>query len=85
MKDIDEIGVPVQMLAPEYDEAYPSEMKRHTFDTAMKKGLYFDYAHFPGTEHGGLVRGDEKKKGEREAMARAKNLAVSWMKQFLCD
>ena len=84
-KDIDEVGVPVQMLAPETDAAYPTEMKSHTFETVMKKGLYFDYVHFPGVEHGCLTRGSEEVKGEREAMARAKNAAVNWFKQFLYE
>jgi hypothetical protein len=58
-------------------------MKKYTFDVMMSKGLQFNYAHFPKIEHGGLVRGDEKVEGERIAMARAKNLAVAWFKEFL--
>ena len=43
----------------------------------MKHGLYPDYVHFAGVEHGCLTRGDAEQKGEREAMARAKNAAVT--------
>ena len=82
-QDIDEVAVPVQILAPEHDPAYLPDMKAYTFETIMKNGLYFDYVHFPGVEHGCLTRGDAELKGEREAMARAKNAAVSWFKQFL--
>ncbi|KAJ9606322.1 hypothetical protein H2200_009283 [Cladophialophora chaetospira] len=84
-KDIDEVSVPVQLLAPEHDPAYPAEMKTHTFETVMKKGVYFDYVHFPGVEHGALTRGSEDVKGEREAMARAKDAAVNWFKLFLYE
>ena len=84
-KDIDEVAVPVQMLAPEHDEAYLLEMKMYTFEKVMAKGVPFDYVHFPGVEHAGLVRGDENKAGERVAMARAKDAAVGWFKQFLCE
>ena len=84
-KDIDEVGVPVQLLAPEHDPAYPAEMKSYTFERVPKNGVYLDYVHFPAVEHGCLTRGDPGIKGEREAMARAKNAAVSWFKQFLYE
>ncbi|KIX93993.1 uncharacterized protein Z520_10330 [Fonsecaea multimorphosa CBS 102226] len=85
-RDIDEVAVPVQILAPEHDPAYTPELKTHTFETLAKAeggGVYFDYLHLPGVEHGCLVRGDPKKPGEREAMARAKDAVVGWFRQFL--
>ncbi|KAL7624944.1 hypothetical protein AAE478_004158 [Parahypoxylon ruwenzoriense] len=82
-KDIDEVAVPVQLLAPEFDPMYTDELKSHTFDTLPKLKVEFDYRYFPGVEHGGLVRGDETKAGERIAMARAKDAAVGWFNQFL--
>ena len=82
-KDIDEVVVPVQMLAPEFDTEFTAELKGYAFSTLQGNGLPFDYQHLPGVEHGGLVRGDEKKKGEREAMARAKNAAVAWHRWWL--
>lgn len=84
-EDIDAVDVPVQILAPEIDQAYPDEMKSYTFETMVtkKKHLYFDYVHFPGVEHGCLTRGDASVKGEREAMAAAKDASVKWFKQFL--
>ncbi|KAI5459346.1 Alpha/Beta hydrolase protein [Mariannaea sp. PMI_226] len=81
--DIDGIGVPVQMLAPEIDPVYTAELKMHTFQTLQASGIPFDYQHFPGVAHACLVRGDEKRPGERAAMVRGKNMAVSWMKQYL--
>ncbi|OAP55153.1 hypothetical protein AYL99_10853 [Fonsecaea erecta] len=82
-RDIDEVAVPVQMLAPEHDPVYTAELKMHTFQTLPNAGVYFDYLHLPGMEHGCLVRGDPKVLGEREAMARAKNAAVGWFRMFL--
>lgn len=82
-KDIDDIAVPVQILAPEIDPAFNVELKTHSFETIQKLGLPFDYQHFPGVVHACLVRGDPRKPGEREAMARGKNAAVGWFRQFL--
>ncbi|KAI1411826.1 dienelactone hydrolase family protein [Hypoxylon sp. FL1857] len=82
-KDIEEVAVPVQLLAPEHDPMYGPELKKFTFDTVQKNGLEFDYRYFPGVEHGALVRGNEAKAGERFAMVRAKNAAVGWFNQFL--
>ncbi|KAI8263220.1 Hydrolase tropI [Colletotrichum sp. SAR11_239] len=82
-EDIDNVSVPVQVLAPEHDYVFNAELKSHFFETLLKKGVAFDYQHFPGVEHACLVRGDPKKPGERDAMARGKNSAVSWFNQFL--
>jgi len=84
-KDINEVAVPVQILAPEINAAYNEELKAHTFAMIPKLGLAFDYQHFPVVEHACLTRGDAKKAGEREAMIRGKNAAVSWFKQFLFE
>ncbi|KAK4114713.1 alpha/beta-hydrolase [Canariomyces notabilis] len=84
-EDIDKVEVPVQMLAPEIDNQYTQELKLHTFTELQKKGVPFDYQHFPGVEHGCFVRGNRDRKGEREAMARAKDSAVAWFKQWLQD
>jgi dienelactone hydrolase len=84
-KDIDEVAVPVQILAPEIDPVYTAELKTHSFQTITKLGVPFDYQHFPGVEHACFVRGDNKKAGEREAMARGKNAALSWFRQFSHD
>lgn len=82
-KDIDEVAVPVQILAPELDAVYTTELKTYSFETISNLRIPFDYQHFPGVEHACFVRGDPDKTGEREAMARGKNAAVSWFRQFL--
>ncbi|KAI5865357.1 dienelactone hydrolase family protein [Durotheca rogersii] len=82
-KDIDEVAVPVQLLAPEIDPTFAPELKTHAFETLSKRKQEFDYRHFAGVQHGALVRGDENVPGERLAMARAKDAAVAWFNQFL--
>lgn len=82
-EDIDGVGVPVQVLAPEIDLAYTAELKLHTFETIQKLGVPFDYQYFPGVAHACFIRGDEKHAGEREALVRGKNAAVGWFQQFL--
>jgi dienelactone hydrolase len=82
-KDIDEIAVPVQILAPEIDPAFTAELKSHAFETIVKLGVPFDYQHFPGVEHAFLIRGDARKPGERGAMERGMASTVQWFKQFL--
>ncbi len=82
-KDIDEVSVPVQILAPEIDAVYTPELKLHSFQTIPGLGVPFDYQHFPKVEHACFTRGYSEKDGEREAMIRGKNAAVAWFKQFL--
>jgi dienelactone hydrolase len=84
-KDIDEVAVPVQILAPVFDPVFTAELKTHSFETILKLGVPFDYQHFPGVQHACFTRGDPEKPGERDAMVRGKNAAVSWWKQFLHD
>lgn len=84
-KDIDEVAVPVQILAPEIDPVYTPELKLHSFETIQKLGVPFDYQHFPVVEYSCFIRGDINKAGEREAMTRGKNAAVGWFRQFLQD
>ncbi|KAF6811374.1 dienelactone hydrolase family protein [Colletotrichum musicola] len=82
-QDMDAVSVPVQVLAPEHDVVFTPELKSYCFETVMKRGVPFEYLHFPGVEHACLVRGDPGKPGERDAMARGKTAAVVWFNQFL--
>ncbi|KAL0940453.1 dienelactone hydrolase family protein [Colletotrichum truncatum] len=81
--DIDKVAVPIQILAPEFDPVFTTELKLHCFRVATSKTVPFEYQHFPGVEHACLVRGDPGKKGEREAMARGKSCTVNWINQLL--
>ena len=74
-KDINELAVPIQILAPEIDAAFTAELKTHSFETIQKLGLPFDYQHFPGVVHSCFIRGDQHKPGERGAMERGETLS----------
>ena len=84
-KDVDEVDVPVQILAPEIYMAFPMDFKLYAVETLLKLNVPFDYQHLPGVVHGCLVRGDETKPGERAAMARGKDAAVAWFRQWFKD
>ncbi|KAL3440608.1 Alpha/Beta hydrolase protein [Aspergillus insuetus] len=81
--DIDNVVVPVQILAPEHDPIFNDELKSYTFASLQRRGVPFDWQHFPGVEHACMTRGDEKKPGERAAMERGKNAVVAWAGQIV--
>ncbi|KAI0159935.1 dienelactone hydrolase family protein [Hypoxylon sp. FL1284] len=82
-QDIDEVAVPVQILAPEHDPVYTAELKAHTLTTLPTLGIPWDYRHYPGVSHGAFIRGVESTPGERSAMVSAKNAAVHWFREYL--
>lgn len=80
-EDIDGVSVPEQILAPELDPIFTPESKAYTFESLQRRGVPFDWQHFPGVEHACMTRGDENKPGERRALERGKNAVVAWVKQ----
>lgn len=78
-KDIDELAVPTLVLAPAIDPLFGEDLKQHTFSALQKNDIALDYLHFPGIQHGGLVRGDVNTLGERAALVRAKHATVSFL------
>lgn len=84
-KDFDDVAVPMQMLAPETDGQLTDELKRYCFEAMVlrKKDVPFEYVHLAGVAHGCLTKGDERVKGEREAMVKGKDAAVDWFRQWL--
>jgi len=84
-EDVDGVGVPVQVLAPERDPVYSPEMKLYTFQTLMRMNVPFQYEHYPGVTHACFTRGDPNEPGERDAMVRGKNSAVAWFKRWLLE
>ncbi|KAI1821869.1 putative hydrolase [Xylaria intraflava] len=81
--DIDNLAVPTQILAPEFDAAFTPELKLRSFNVLVNSKLPFEYVHYPDIVHGNLVRGSEKHPLERQAMASAKNSASAWFRQHL--
>lgn len=82
-EEIDRIGVPVQIVAPEHDNAFSPELKRYANEVIPTRGVPYDYQYFPGVVHSFATRGSLTEKGEREAMLRAKRAQVAWMREWL--
>lgn len=81
--EIEAVGVPVQILAPEVDPMFTEELKAFSNRVIPTLGVAYDYQYFPGLEHAFASRGDPNIHGERDGMERAKNAAVSWFRQWL--
>ncbi|OGM47707.1 endo-1 [Aspergillus bombycis] len=82
-RDIREIGVPVQIMAPEHDPQFNAELKAYSNEVIPTLGVPYDYQYFPTLTHGFATRGDPRDKSERAGMERAKNAAVLWFRQWL--
>jgi len=82
-EEIENVGVPVQILAPEFDPVYTPELKEFSNKVIPTLGVPYDYQYFPGVAHAFAVRGDPGKDGERKGMVRAKNAAAYWMREWL--
>lgn len=82
-EELDDIAVPIQIVAPEIDAAFTPELKAHANTVIPTKGVPYDYQFFPGVVHAMATRGDPNAKNERRSMIRAKNAAVAWMKEWL--
>ncbi|KAL4785993.1 Alpha/Beta hydrolase protein [Aspergillus varians] len=81
--DIDGVVVPVQILAPELDPIFNPELKGYTFQSLQRRGVSFDWQHFPKVEHACMSRGDLRKPGEKAALERGKNAVVAWVRQIV--
>jgi dienelactone hydrolase len=74
-EEIDDIGVPVQILAP--------ELKAYANSVIPTKNVPYDYQFFPGVEHAFATRGNPNDEKERRAMVRGKIAQVAWMREWL--
>lgn len=80
-EEIEAVGVPIQILAPEHDGIYTPELKQHTQDWLPKTGLYYEYIEFPGLNHGFAVKGDQNKKEEKDGLEKALQDFVNFAKK----
>ena len=80
---MDNIGVPVQIIAPEHDVTFTPELKEYANRVIPTKGVPYDYQYFPSVEHSFATRGNPDDPKERRAMVRAKNAQVAWMREWL--
>lgn len=82
-EEINNVAVPVQILAPENDYMLTPELKAHCNSTIPTLNVDYDYQHFPGLSHGFCVRCNQSNANEKKGLERAKNAAVAWFVQFL--
>jgi dienelactone hydrolase len=75
--------LPVLVLAAERDPVFTAELKALCFSHWQEREVPFAYYHFPGVEHGCFLRGDPARKGEKEAMCKAKNAVIFWLQNWL--
>jgi dienelactone hydrolase len=76
--EIEAVGVPVQILAPETDTQLTPEKKAFCNKVIPTLGVDYDYQYFPGLVHGFATRGDMNNPVEKKGLERAKNAAVHW-------
>ena len=76
--EIEAVGVPVQILAPEHDPMLTPELKAFCNKTIPTLGVEYDYQYFPGLVHGFATRGDKNDPVQKKGLERAKNAAVYW-------
>jgi len=81
--EIEDVGVPVQILAPEIDPMFTEELKEFANRVIPTKEVAYDYQYFLGLEHGFATRGDLDNEAERRGLERAKDAAVSWFREWL--
>lgn len=82
-KEIDNLKVPVQILAPENDHAYTPELKEYSNKVIPTLGIPYEYVYFPGVNHGFAARGDVNDKLQKDSLERAKRSAVNFFNEFL--
>jgi len=82
-KEIDNLSVPTQILAPENDPMFTEELKAYANKKIPTLGIAYQYGFYPGLNHGFAVKGDPNDEKQREGLERAKNATVSWMNEFL--
>lgn len=83
--EIGNVGVPVQIMAPEFDHAFTTELKNFSNQIIPTLGVGYDYQYFPGLEHAFAVRCNPSNKAELKGAERAKHAAINWFKQWLCQ
>lgn len=81
--EMDNCKVPVQIMAPEIDQAFTEELKAYANKRIPELGVPYEYIYFPGLVHGFATRGDLNNKVQKDGLERAKNSAVSFFSEFL--
>ncbi|KAJ6164961.1 dienelactone hydrolase family protein [Penicillium chermesinum] len=80
--EIENVKVPVQVLAPEHDHEYTELLKMYTFETLAKAAVKWEYIHFPAVGHGFASRGNPADPTQKDAFERAKRSVVHFFNEF---
>lgn len=81
--EIENVNVPVQIMAPEFDTMFTPELRAFANQVIPTIGVPYDYQYFPGLEHAFATRGDKENPAECAGMERAKSAAVYWFRLWL--
>ena len=82
-EEIDALGVPIQIQAPETDPMFRPDLKEYANQVIPTLGVPYEYLYFPGTAHGFATRGDTMDVLSKQAMERSMSAAVYWFKFWL--
>ncbi|KAL6234649.1 hypothetical protein BDW75DRAFT_230943 [Aspergillus navahoensis] len=82
-EEIRQVGVPVQIMAPEHDPQFTEELKAFSNEVLPKLGVPYDYQYFPSLTHGFATRGNPNDREEKLGVERAKDAAVLWFRHWL--
>ena len=75
-REIEMLGVPIQILAPETDTQLTPELKEFCNRIIPTLGLDYAYEFFPGLAHGFATRGDPEIQVQKNGLERAKNSII---------
>ena len=82
-EEVNAVGVPVQIIAPEHDTQLTPELKAHCNSVVPTLNVEYDYQYFPGLAHGFSTRCDPSVPKQKKDIERAKNAAAGWFAQIL--
>jgi dienelactone hydrolase len=82
-EEIDNVKVPVQILAPEADPLFTQEFKDYANKTIPALNVAYEYVYFPGVSHGFASKGDPNDKLQKYSLERAKRSAVNFFNEHL--
>lgn len=82
-EEVEGVGVPVQILAPEIDLAFTPALKYLCNRVIPSVELDYVFQHFPALEHGFTIRGGRENEAELKGVVRGKNAVIYWFNQYL--
>lgn len=82
-EEIDNVKVPVQILAPEMDPVFTQELKDHANKTIPTLNVPYEYVYFPGVAHGFASKGDPNNELQKTSLERAKRRALNFFNEYL--